>query len=101
MGKKEKKRETLGESYVAIAELSPEALKATADLMEVADKRTVEILERQLLAEIADHNHTRRKLSQVQRRMDVIQARVSWLAGDAFPDETIDEIEEVIKGRPE
>lgn len=95
-----KKKKTQGDSLVATAEVSTESLKLTADLMKVANERTVEILERQLQAEVAAHNETRRRLSQANRQLDLIRDRAAWLMGDSFPDETIDEIEEVIEGHP-
>lgn len=60
-----------------------------------------ETLKRQLQAEVAAHNDTRRRLSQANRQLDLIRARAAWLLGDSFPDETIEEIEEVLEARPQ
>ena len=101
MAKKKKEKETLGYSLAAIAEHSPEAMKVTADIIEQSNVVVNDVLERQLEAEVAGHNETRRRLSQANRQLTIIRDRIAWVLGDSFPDETIDEIEEVIKGRPE
>ena len=67
---------------------------------EVRHETEAETLKRQLQAEVAAHNDTRRRLSQANRQLDLIRARAAWLLGDSFPDETIEEIEEVLEGRP-
>jgi ribosomal protein S6 len=58
-------------------------------------------LEGQLETERAAHRATQMKLRGLHYETNRMKARIYWLLGDAIPDETIDEIEEAIEGRPE